>query len=95
MAVTGRVQNVDLDLGLDSRSRLDLDLDAGYNQLWSKCTKIIIKVFGQLYLGEIDIDWRSLRLGLNDKSNWKLGPTLHCLVKATKLLPKNWVFNKI
>ena len=48
MAVTGRVQNVDLDL--------DLYLDAGYNQLWSKCTKIIIKVFGQLYLGEIDTD---------------------------------------
>ena len=46
MAVTGPVQNVDL----------DLDLDAGYNQLWSKCTKIIIKVFDQLYLKEIDID---------------------------------------
>ena len=50
MAVTGRVQNVDL--GLDS----NLDLDAGYNQLWSKCTNIIVKVFGQLYLGKIDID---------------------------------------
>ena len=46
MAFTDQVQNLDL----------GLDLDAGYNQLWSECTKIIIKVFGQLYLGEIDID---------------------------------------
>ena len=46
MAVTGGVQNVDL----------DLDMDAGYNQLWSEWTNIIVQVFGQLYLGEIDFD---------------------------------------
>ena len=46
MAVTGRVQNVDL----------DLDLDGTYDQLWSEWTNIIVKVFNQLYLGEIDTD---------------------------------------